>query len=103
MVALPNNMAHAAEQHGSPNAARRTDLAALQHHFWLLFCAFIPLLHRGKRLDETCAYDSAINKLAIAGHGGVWMTCIRKQASHVLQDSMMRCAIPAVLAQVAQT
>jgi hypothetical protein len=31
------------------------------------------------------------------------MTCIRKQASHVLQDSMMRYAIPAVFAQVAQT
>jgi len=31
------------------------------------------------------------------------MTCIRNQASHVLQDSMMRCAIPAVLAQLAQT
>ncbi len=31
------------------------------------------------------------------------MTCIRNQTSHVLQDSMMRGAIPALLAQVAQT
>ena len=39
--------------------------------FSATFLRFFSLLHCGKRTDETCAYDSAISKFAIAGHGGV--------------------------------